>query len=594
MPFGNPTKSQKLQIHKINNFAVDLARTRVVNLRVTTCELFALQKSTKTILDIRHIRTTCTMSSIFDFPTTTNTVLLGVAIVLGLAPFVLGKRDRQKKKKPWPSVDGALPIVGNLLQLKGSVNLVNRMEEWAEEYSKETGCFEVNLAGTRYVVICSEERMKEVLMKRPNKVIRHPKMAKAVRGVGADGVFVSEGSKWQADRRLVAPCFNHNQIRDYLPHVKTVLNRLLHKWKQQAKVVNERGETLPITINNDIFAYTMDSTGLTVFGLDFDCLRTSGSVEAKDFLTLLGGVSVRALSPIPFWNIPFVGQYLDGLGWARQRLTNRMNEKIEEQIRGEQQQSSSTFIQKTIDYSLKDASFNRSHIVGNMLTIVFAATDSTMSTHMTAVQKLAEDKTGLQQELLEEINQALPRDLSDVSLEDLQPEKLPKLKAFLYEVLRWYSPFPFMLLQANEAIPFCGTTLEKGTAIFTLLRYVSKNPHAPAKNIPLGPNGEPATEYCPRRFWKRDNGGKVTAIIPPRNSTSYLAFGHGSRVCLGKSFSEETLTLTLATLIKTFEMKLAPNHAPIGRIKMLAEVPDIDVRVMFRERVCVISRNDYY
>lgn len=70
----------------------------------------------------------------------------------------------------------------------------------------------------------------------------------------------------------------------------------------------------------------------------------------------------------------------------------------------------------------------------------------------------------------------------------------------------------------------------------------------------------------------------------PRNSTSYLPFGFGSRECLGRAYSEASMTLTIAALIKTFEMKLAPDHAPIGRTKVLAEVPDIDVRVEFGER----------
>ena len=518
---------------------------------------------------------------------TTSTLPFAVAAFLALLLFALGTRKGNGKKKPWPSVPGALPVVGNSLQIKGTANLTNRMEEWADKYSKETGCFEVNLAGTRYVVVCSEERMKEVMLKRPNKVTRNPKACASAHSVGADGVAAAEGSKWQSDRRLVAPCFNHSQIRDYLPHVKTVMNRLIHKWKQDAKA-HDGGETVPVAINDDLIAYTIDTTGLTALGLDFDTLRSSDSVDAKDLVTLSAGVHLRVLSPIPFWDIPFIGQYLDGLGWACQRVKDRMIQIIESKEKqrrnGEESSGSGNFIQKTIDQCNKDASFNRSRIIGNILTIIIASTDTTSSTLMTAVQKLAEDKSGLQQELLEEIDNALPRDLAEISLDDLLPDNLPKLNAFMFEVLRCYSPFSFLSLQAADSIPFCGTTLEKGTCIFALLRYCTMNPYTPAKGVPVGPNGEPSTEFCARRFLKHNDDGQVTAITMPRNSTSYLPFGFGSRECLGRAYSEASMTLTIAALIKTFEMKLAPDHAPIGRTKVLAEVPDIDVRVEFGER----------
>ena len=419
-------------------------------------------------------------------------------------------------------------------------------------------------------------------------MIRNPRANASAHSVGADGVAATEGSKWQADRRLVAPCFNHYQIRDYLPRIKTVMNRLIHKWKVQAKG-KEGGETVPVPVNNDLISYTMDSTGLTALGLDFDSLRNPDSIMAKDLMTLSAGVHGRVVSPIPFWKIPLVGQYLDGLGWARKRVTDRLKKIVEskekQRTSGEKVRGSGTFIQKTIDQSHKTASFNRNDIIGNMLTIIIAATDTTSSFLMTAVQKLAEDKTGLQAELLEEIDNALPRDLADVSLEDLQPDNLPKLKSFIFEVLRCYSPFSFLSLQTAEPIPFCGTTLEGGTAIFALLRYSSMNPYSAPEGVPLGPNGEPATEYCPRRFLKHDDdGGKVTLIMPPRNSTSFLPFGHGSRVCLGKSLADVSMAFTMASLIKTFAMELAPDHAPIGRTKVLAEVPDIDVRVVLSER----------
>lgn len=104
-----------------------------------------------------------------QFPTTCTHLFGLAAAIVALTLFALGTRKRRNKKTPWPTVAGAWPVVGNLPEVKGNANLTNRMEEWADKYSKETGCFEMNLVGTRYVVVCSEERMKEVMFKRPTR-----------------------------------------------------------------------------------------------------------------------------------------------------------------------------------------------------------------------------------------------------------------------------------------------------------------------------------------------------------------------------------------------------------------------------------------
>uniref|UniRef100_A0A7S1D2W7 Cytochrome P450 n=1 Tax=Cyclophora tenuis TaxID=216820 RepID=A0A7S1D2W7_CYCTE len=111
------------------------------------------------------------------------------------------------------------------------------------------------------------------------------------------------------------------------------------------------------------------------------------------------------------------------------------------------------------------------------------------------------------------------------------------------------------------------------------------NSHSPAKGVPLGPNGEKPDVFCPRRYLtSATTDGRIGVSVPPRNSTSFLSFGHGSRVCPGKGLADATISLTVATLIKHFEMRLAPNHAPIGRTKLVSEIPDIDIRILFSPR----------
>ena len=133
--------------------------------------------------------------------------------------------------------------------------LSNKLTEWADEYSKEKGCFEVDLAGRKFIAVCSEERMKEILKHRPFKIVRNKKSTEASNSVGANGIFAAEHQQWKNDRRLLAPSFNHAQIRDYLPHIQIVLGRLLLKWKTKCMV---DGKVVPFAINDDLSCYAMD------------------------------------------------------------------------------------------------------------------------------------------------------------------------------------------------------------------------------------------------------------------------------------------------------------------------------------------------
>lgn len=495
---------------------------------------------------------------------TLNTLVI---LVLVLTLFLVLRRDT-KKQHPWPRVKGGLPLLGNFLQVGGPAHIVNKAEEWAFEYGGEYGVFDMNLAGNYYTVVCSQDRAKEVMLKRPFKIIRDSHITEGTRSMGADGVFSAEGSRWQADRRVVAPVFNKNHVQDYMKHMATMAHRLVNKWKTDA-----RGGS-PVTINHDIMRFTMDATALTTLGKDFDSLHNLSNKESKDIVRVFEGGFSRTLSPLPYWKIPIIGQYLDGAGWAQARLLSSLAKLVDEATAN---QHGDAFVKKALAQREKDPSFTTERIIGNMLTIFVGGTDSTASTLCSIIQTLATDKTGLQKELAEEVA-ALPTDLEDIKFDDLR-DRLPRLRSFLYEIHRYYSAFPMLFFEAADDVELFGTVIPKGRQIAVLTRYVVMNPHSPPSHVPLGPNGESHLEFCPRRYLN----DKHQVQHPENNSTSFLTFGHGIRSCPGKLFSDAILSLTLIALLRNFEWELAPDHEPIGRIMGFAETPDKDVNVVFTE-----------
>ena len=540
------------------------------------------------------------LSTVLDGDLNSTTTMVATLLVMsigGILSFLVSsfvvnnKKDKDKYATPWPKVEGALPFIGNLLQLKDPKYLSRCTEEWANKYSKEYGCYEMNLMGERWIVACNEARIKEIMLKRPFKVTRSAHSTETASSVGAAGVFSKEGTEWQQHRKLVAPMFNNNHIRDYIQHFRVVSKRLVDKWGSK---------TESFGINDDLFKYAMDLTALSSLGKDFNTLSHPNEMAANLNQTF-DGIMLRALSPIHYWKIPFVGQYLDGVGFAVDRLVKSMEEIIDSYQKKKEEAGSDpdevTLVGKVVEESEKDSELDRKTIVGNLLTVFFAGTDSIAATLCSVLQYLLEDETGLQQDLANEIRSNLPANLNDITFDDLSFENTPLLKSLILEVNRCTPAFPIVFFHTAEDVPFCGTTLPKDTEIMAMLKHVSLNPHHAPAAVPTGPNGEykDHTQFHPRRWLvhaddkgnkdkKSGSGGKFVCKPPQVNSTSFMAFGHGRRQCLGRNSADMTIAFTIAAILQSFIVEKAPDYESAGRELFLANTPDKDIRIQLTKR----------
>ena len=535
------------------------------------------------------------LSTVLDGDLNSSTTMVLTLLVMsigGIVSFLVSssiannKKDKDKYATPWPKVEGALPFIGNYLQLKDAKYLPQLTEEWANKYSKEHGCYEMNLMGVRWIVVCNEARIKEVVLKRPFKVTRSPTSSEGFRSVGIYGVATAEGDEWQQHRKVVAPMFNNNRLRDHMQFIRVVSKRLVDKWGDK---VGSFG------INDDLSNFAMDFSALSTLGKDFDTLNHPNEIAASLKKTF-DGTAFRALSPIPYWKIPFVGQYLDGVGFAFDHLAKSIEEIVDSYQKNRKEAGSKlgevTLVGKVVEESEKDSELDLETVLGNVLSVFSAATDSTAAALCSVLQYLVEDETGLQQDLAEEIRSNLPADLNDITLDDLSYENTPLLKSLILEANRCSPAFPISFFHTAEDVPFCGTTLPKDTEIMCMFKHVSLNPHHAPAGVPTGPNGEykDHIQFRPRRWLvhtddkenknkKSGSGGKFVCKPPEVNSTSFMAFGHGRRQCLGRNSADMTIAFTIAAILQSFTVEKAPDYESAGRELTMANIPDKDIRI---------------
>lgn len=500
-------------------------------------------------------------------------------------------QQRAKKEKPWPIIPGALPLLGHAHLIGSMSKLVDKLEAWADEYGKEVGCYEVSLGGFSSIVVCREDRAIEILLQRPSRVTRSVNIRESAHSIQAPGLFAAEGGEWKEERKIVAAALNRKNTEEYIPTMKVMLSRLVDKWRSILLVEASEKKENKIVINEDLSNLASDIISMVGMGKDFDFLNHPESQTAHDIKITMEGFVKRFLSPFWYWRIPLIGQYLDGRGWSIFRVDQLVRSVVNEFDRAEAQDegkmSKKLFIQKVFDAMKSEKTLlTRKRMAGNVTTLYLAGTDTTSATTNVALYLLAKN-IQLQNDLRTEADN-FNWDAAG-SIDEIFSQ-VPRIKSYLHEVHRFYA-VTIVALEVAQDIPFCGTSLSRGTKILLLTRYPSISSTSPSKDVPLGPNGEPPSVFCPQRWLavrkNKDDVEELTCIPPPtsRTSAGFLAFGHGVRVCPGRLYAEVLSLMTLVTLLQNFDWQLAENHPPVDIILHVTMATSVPIQLAMKQRV---------
>ncbi|KAL5004196.1 hypothetical protein ScPMuIL_017652 [Solemya velum] len=176
------------------------------------------------------------------------------------------------------------------------------------------------------------------------------------------------------------------------------------------------------------------------------------------------------------------------------------------------------------------------YIVMDVVDLFTAGTDTTRSTlnWMIKYLSLYPDK---QDKLRAEINAVIGRERLPLAADRT---KLPYCESVMLETMRVRPPLPFALVHAATCDTKVGEyDIPKGAIIGLNVWTIHHNP-----KIWLN-----AEEFSPERFLTADEK------LDPR-PRSWLAFGTGTRVCLGENSAKTELITILACLIQNFRFRL--------------------------------------
>ncbi|KZP01116.1 cytochrome P450 [Calocera viscosa TUFC12733] len=122
-------------------------------------------------------------------------------------------------------------------------------------------------------------------------------------------------------------------------------------------------------------------------------------------------------------------------------------------------------------------------------------------------------------------------------------DRLPQIEAMVKELLRWRPPVAGGIVHmATEDIIYEEYLIPKGAMLLPIAWSICHDPS-------VYPNGD---TFDPSRFV--DTAGNVKSPLPHTHE-DYLAFGHGRRICIGKSLAINSLLISIAHLLWAFDFR---------------------------------------
>ncbi len=457
-----------------------------------------------------------------------------------------------------------IPVFGNLLQVDRSC-IHRSVEAWAAEYGPY---FRFRIGDRRFVAVGDHAALAALLRDRPDGVRRGAKLAAIWKELGLeDGVFIAEGEAWRRQRRMVMAGFDPTHVRDYMPSLLTVTERLRRRWAGAAA----RGEA--IDLQPDLMRFTVDAIAGLAFGADVNTLESDDDIIQRHLDKIFPALFNRVMAPLPIWR------------WLRSPADRRLEQSVAavkvaigEFIAAARSRLAADPALRARPRNLLEAMLVASDgeadgeptedgaVAGNVVTMLLAGEDTTANTLAWMLHLMARHPATLAR-AVDEVRSAFPDG-------ELIPERingLDYIEACAHETMRLKPVAPFIGLQLLRDTVVGDIAMPAGTVVWGMMRHDSGDDrHFPD-----------AAEFRPER-WLADGGPAQAASAAKRVS---MPFGAGPRVCPGRYLALLEMKMFMAMLLGRFDVVgVDTEDGSEAREQLQFTMSPVGLRMRLRER----------
>ncbi|KAE8600023.1 hypothetical protein XENTR_v10017438 [Xenopus tropicalis] len=344
------------------------------------------------------------------------------------------------------------------------------------------------------------------------------------------GVFLLNGEDWRSDRLILnKEVLSLTGVKKFLPFLDEVANDFVSFLMRRINK-NTRG-TLTVDLYADLFRFTMEASGYVLYGQRLGLLEEHPN---EDSLRFIRAVETMIKTTLPLVYLPHqLLRLTDSALWTQhmeawdvifQQADRCIQNIYQEFCLGQERGYSGIMAELLLQGELPLDS-----ITANVTELMAGGVDTTAMPLLFTLFELARNPS-VQQELRAEIKRAegqCPKDMNQLL------NSMPLLKGAIKETLRLYP---------------VGITVQR----YPMKDIVLQNYHIPAGTLvqvglyPMGRSSElfqNPLRYDPTRWMRRDE-----------TNFKALAFGFGSRQCIGRRIAETEMMLFLMHMIKNFQI----------------------------------------
>jgi enediyne biosynthesis protein E7 len=418
------------------------------------------------------------------------------------------------------------------------------LRRWQHEYG---GLFELDIKAAKVIVAADANTAAEMLIERHRSFVRGGPLYEPMVAVLGVSLATTEGAPWRTRRRAAQPRFRQQVVAATTTRVDETVHGVIDQLTAGPCDVEALSAKIAMSVALRVmFSETIDEA------------RFQSLSSAIDFA--IGRIIVGwAASKLPRW-LPLPGR-------ARfRRSLATIKECVETMV--EARRASGEIGDDHLGmllHMVDDGVFNTADIRDEAVSLVAAGYETTARAMGWALYELAaapELRARVQAEA-----DALADD------EPPSPASLPYTTRVFKEALRKYPSAIWVPRHAAEDTELAGYPIKAGTAVLCSPYLVHRDPHA----------WDEPERFDPERFAEDSR--------QPRNRFAYMPFGLGPHMCVGLHLAMLEGTLTLARILRSWDLALIPGREPIPRISTtMSSKAGIWLELSPRRRSLVDSR----
>ncbi|KAJ9056367.1 hypothetical protein DSO57_1033882 [Entomophthora muscae] len=368
--------------------------------------------------------------------------------------------------------------------------------------------------------------------------------------LGLTNIAMSDGDEWRRHRRIANPAFKKTWSTDMFAGCTQKLINLINQ-----------ADGAPLQIQDLFQRLTLDVLGKGLFSFNFEAIAKGNE---NHYLRLYNDVMKAMFNPI-YFVLPFLEKWVPSRQKSHQQ-SQEFRDFLRNIIRtrkGELTDSHDDLLSLMTRASVEEKEFvlSEDEVINDLSLFFLAGHDTTANTLTTIFYYLSKHQD-IQEKARQEVNRVLNGEKRIPTAYELK--QLHYINSIIKESMRIVSTVPQLQRYCKESQTLSnGFVIPKETFILLELWKI----HHDEKLYP-----DPYS-FNPERF-------KDSHLV---QDNQWMAFGHGTRMCLGKNFSLMEQRVVISMMLQTFTFSLGPDIAKLKNPKICSSglLHPVNVDIVF-------------